>query len=589
VHEGEATIAAEQEPIGDDRHWDGNGLASLFYPSDYAPLKRRVDVCLVGHAYAPPGAPARELVATLRVGDFTKSIRVMGDRVWTSSASGLVPGAPAPFSRVPLRYERAALSADNPVGFDPHTPPMLAAPALPNLEPMSSEGAACFGPVAPTWRARRKLLDEASMFWVFGITGPSRRALGAAPKGFDFSFFNAAPTDQQIDLLRAGTPVELEHLHPEFPRLSTRLPALRPQVFYARPGAERTEEVALRCDSLWIDTDRAIATLSFRGIAELRFGAREVEGAALVVAADAAGKRLRFERLRPALERAYPGALAYLPPSPIEGDPDDDPLARRHDAVKWPPPGTDSCADAGTDSVAVADTGTASVVPTDSASVSASVAASAPVAPPAPVAAPVAAPAPVTASAPVAASADEDDDEFDNLPTTVGVLPKKLTESAPQGSSQPRHESAEGAPEGISLPRYAAISVELTQKGVDRSAALARHGLSVAAWTAVNRHWQRAMGPAAGEEGKALSATFDEAYLGAMAELLGKTIGPAAYARVVVGLERREMNRVLAELEVQLGDLMRIKRVWERKVEKDAALAAEVNAAIRALREGRAG
>src|SRR5262249_44940511 len=73
---GEATVAPEQDELGDDRHWDDDARASLFRPGDLVPLKRRVDVVLVGHAYAPGGAPTRSMTARLRVGEIDKSILV---------------------------------------------------------------------------------------------------------------------------------------------------------------------------------------------------------------------------------------------------------------------------------------------------------------------------------------------------------------------------------------------------------------------------------------------------------------------------------------------------------------------------------
>ncbi len=527
IADGDALIAAKQEPINGDRHWDDNALASLYHPSDHVPLKRRVDICLVGHAWAPRGVPVDELVATLRVGTLYKPIRILGDRVWMQIDGGFVPSPPTPFSRMPLRYERAALSLDNPVGIDLNAPPMLGAAALPNLLPLEPEGAMGFGPVAPTWKARRQMLDDTSLFWAYGLNGPTPRSIGPAPPGLDFEFFNAAPRDQQIELLRTGTEIELENLNPEHPRLHSRLPMMRPQVFFIRPGAERAEEVVLRCDTLWIDCDRATASLSYRGIVDLQGGPLEADQATVVVASDPQGKKLRFERLRAELEREHPAIATLLGSLKHDWDErEEDPLARRYDGVITVPP------------------------------------------PP-----------------PESEKPESEKPESE----------KTIAESTPTPALAPRRESVsppaleagqdQGAPGGMTIEHYASISAELGQKGASRSAVLERHGLSAASWTAVNRHYQRAMGTAAGEKGRELSALFDEAYLRAMTEL-GKSIGVDEYARILVGLERREMNKVLGELDLQLSDLMRIKRVWEKKIEMDAGLRAEVEAAAEAHRKG---
>jgi hypothetical protein len=344
---GEATVAPEQDDLGDDRHWDDDARASLFQPGDLVPLKRRVDVVLVGHAYAPGGTPTRSMVARLRFGDIDKSIQVTGDRLWTQGAGGLVAGAPIPFVRMPLQYERAALAPDNPVGLAVDGAPQLGTHALPNLERLDdagrpTPGAAGFGPIASTWRARRKLVDEAALFWAYGAS-MRKRSMGPAPAGFDFEFFNAAPREQQLDLFRSGLAIELQNMRPAHPLLTTQLPAMKPQVFRVHPRTGRVEEIALRCDTLWIDTDRAVVALAFRGLTDLG-GADERAAGKLVVVADPQGKKLRFDKVEKQLLEEHPGAFAASRPASSVGSPDLDPLALRYDSVKPSRPATSSSA-----------------------------------------------------------------------------------------------------------------------------------------------------------------------------------------------------------------------------------------------------
>lgn len=236
VHGGEATLAPEQDPIGDDCHWDNNALASLHRPGDSAPLKPKVDVVLVGHAYAPGGVPVTSLAVRVRVGELSKSLRINGDCCFTDEGGHLAPGAPSTFTRMPLRYERALLSADNPVGVDPHAPAILGALAFPNIEPEGRAGIAGFGPVAPTWRARRKLLDDASLFWAYGIAAEGRVSAGPAPPGVNFAFFNAAPRDQQVDMLRGGTPDRARQPPPHAPGAREPAPRAAPPGLPGAPG-----------------------------------------------------------------------------------------------------------------------------------------------------------------------------------------------------------------------------------------------------------------------------------------------------------------------------------------------------------------
>src|SRR5262249_26127639 len=147
-----------------------------------------------------------------------------------------------------------------------------------------------------------------------------------------------APADQQVDLLRPGMAIEFLNLHPSHPRLATRMPSIRPQVFRVPPPdmpKARVEEIILRCDSLWIDTDRSVATATWRGLADL--GAT---GAGyLVVAADQNGKKLRWEQVDKRLT-AHSAPTARLGPDgrPLPEEPEPgpppDPLAVRHDTVK---------------------------------------------------------------------------------------------------------------------------------------------------------------------------------------------------------------------------------------------------------------
>lgn len=293
VHGRDALIAEHQEPVGVDRYFAGSG-ASLFAPSDVVPYKPRTDIMLVGHAYAPGGRPVEALVARFSIGDVSKSIGVIGDRVWTEGHYGLEPSHPAPFTRMPLRYERAARALTNPIGVDLAAPPQAGARALPNLEATDDDAAHTatigFGPIAPGWTSRKNVLKGAALEWVIqGGRGP-------VPEGFDFSFYNAAPRDQQVDLLRQGAKIVLENLNPDHARLETRLPQLRPKAFLIDRATQRGSEVALRCDTVWIDTDRAQAVVTWRGLTGVESGDARALGT-IAVAAELRGKELRFKHV----------------------------------------------------------------------------------------------------------------------------------------------------------------------------------------------------------------------------------------------------------------------------------------------------
>ncbi len=326
VHGREARIAETQDAIDEDRFYADNARGSLWYPSDLVPFKPRADVLVVGHACAPGGRAVDALVARFTVGDLSKSVGVIGDRVWVEGADGLEPGHPAPFPRMPLRYERIAKSAANPIGFDLARPPVAGAPALPNFESIDDvvRGGSTlgFGPIPPTWPARRNLLQGAAAAWAASRDGP-------APPGFDFGFYNAAPRDQQIELLRASSKIVLENLHPDLPRIETRLPAVRPKAFLVEPGSDRTADIAMRCDTLWIDADRGVVAVTWRGLTGVAAGDESTLGR-LVVALEVKGKELRYKHVEKLLRE---GRTTSFDPEDLASD-EKNPLSVRYDGTK---------------------------------------------------------------------------------------------------------------------------------------------------------------------------------------------------------------------------------------------------------------
>ncbi|APR80416.1 Uracil-DNA glycosylase, family 4 [Minicystis rosea] len=256
---GELRLTEEQDdPNEDENFWDDDRNRSVYAPSDLAPFKVRADVVLVGKAFSPQQAPVRTLHARLSIGAIDKTVECCADRSW--SPGGEREGAP--FTSMWLLYERAAYGAENPAGvrFDPH-----AGGALPNLMPPGAMHGRRpeaippigFGPIASQWPARHSKLGHLP-------SGYAPRAFVDVPipDALDPAFFNVAPPDQQRDFFEPGERLVLENLSPKHPVLHATLPAARPRAFLDRGAG--LEELNLLCDTLWIDTDRAVATLTWR-------------------------------------------------------------------------------------------------------------------------------------------------------------------------------------------------------------------------------------------------------------------------------------------------------------------------------------
>ncbi|MBL8743476.1 MAG: DUF2169 domain-containing protein, partial [Myxococcales bacterium] len=239
-----------------DHHHDGSVDRSVHAPADVAPYLPRAEVLFSGHAYAPtpsPFVPVRlAIVGSRPLVD--KTLHVFGERMWTDTEQMT---APVPFTRIPMRYERAFGGHDgddNPVG-------MAKGPGLPVyniVDPSDPDAPAGFGPIAPYWPSRRRLLrslDPAVLH------GPEP----ALPDTFAWTFFHTAPADQRCSFFEGNEWLVLEGLHPEHPRFESQLPSARARARLYSLESTSHREVSLTADTLWIDGDRSMCCLLWRG------------------------------------------------------------------------------------------------------------------------------------------------------------------------------------------------------------------------------------------------------------------------------------------------------------------------------------
>jgi hypothetical protein len=196
------------EPLHEeDRYREDTPARSLYAPCDLVPAKARAEVLLVGRAFAEGTAAGKPIVARLSVGAIDKAVEV---------------------PRGPGARQRS--------------------------EPLPP---AAFGPIPPSWPERASRLGAAAKGF-----GPGAWLSQPLPPGLDLAWFNSAPPDQQTDRLRADEVISLDNLHPQHPRLRTRLPGQSVRAVAERGNAVRTLDAV--ADTLWIDTERAIATLVWR-------------------------------------------------------------------------------------------------------------------------------------------------------------------------------------------------------------------------------------------------------------------------------------------------------------------------------------
>lgn len=293
VPNGAAAASEEQiPPTGDEEYEPGaDGIASLRYPSDLAYYKPRADLLLVGQAVAPAGQAVTRLQVAFTVGERTKRLEVTGDRWWSGGSSGTRATDPRLFTAVELRYENAFGGrglAENPVGkggvriqdeagYEVLPLPNVEYPTSRMTAPNAIVAPAGFGPLHPQWAPRGGKVGSYRGSWL-------KERWPWFPDDFDWSFFNAAPEDMQLDgYLQGDEEITLEHVDAEFPLLRARLPGLRVRCFLhvsdpqaapvdgAAPGvvSGNLREVPLIADTLWINAEKRKAIVVWRGWTEV--------------------------------------------------------------------------------------------------------------------------------------------------------------------------------------------------------------------------------------------------------------------------------------------------------------------------------
>ncbi len=261
VHERTAWPTTPIDLVVEDRRRDANPLASLVEAAETAPYSPNAGVILFANAFAPQGRPAAALSARLAVfrerSLIDKTVHVFGERAANA------PQHPRPFERVPLVYERTwggPSSEDNPVGVP------AGASSLPSIcDPTNPTKSVGFGPVSRQWPHRKRLLGTTNLS---RIEGP----VTEFPNGFDFRFFNPAPTDQQIDFLQGDEWIVLDGMHSTIPRVQSKLPQMRGKAcvyFVSTNSVSHTQFVDLVQDMLVIDADKLVASIVFRGSLQL--------------------------------------------------------------------------------------------------------------------------------------------------------------------------------------------------------------------------------------------------------------------------------------------------------------------------------
>lgn len=334
-------------PMGDDAGLLGEVAMWKFLP-DALPAGQPLDLCIpkpaaeflvAGSAFAPGGQPVSSLTVSVRLGEVTRRIGVVGDH---HVEDGL-PSEPQPFTEMPLGWDRAyggPRFPENPLGrgiAEVPIPGVGHRVALPNV--VQPHGTAAggrpdpvnLGPVDISWPQRARLAGTHDQRWLeedfpgFARDTDFRMAMAAQP-GQRFPGFLAGDEDYAIG-----------HMHPEEPEITGRLPGIQPRILVQRKDAAAFEDVPLLLTTVWFFPARKRLVMVHHGrVQTAEEDARDI--AALVLGAD----RLGAPRPAAAFEAAFAarrdpdrGTIATLdesllvPPGFLRPDPALEDMRRR--------------------------------------------------------------------------------------------------------------------------------------------------------------------------------------------------------------------------------------------------------------------
>lgn len=240
---GGATRVVEPDDIlTDDVHQLGDPKRPLEAPAELVPWLPRPEILVHGFAYAPNG------IATTRS---RVRLAVRRGRNRLVEKELFVYGDQGAFTRIGIGYDRALSSPDNPHGRS----------VAGVLDPASPDETAGFGPLCRTAKRRAALLSAVDAQWVHG-------GVLDVPATLDDTAFQTAPPSQCLDTIEGDEVVELDGMHPRFPRIEARLPHARATLTIADAadfGDRWGSPFPLRLDSIRIDAEKLACWLVWRG------------------------------------------------------------------------------------------------------------------------------------------------------------------------------------------------------------------------------------------------------------------------------------------------------------------------------------
>jgi hypothetical protein len=307
-------LAREQVPVLLADELAGESGALPIAEADLCLRKQRCDVLVSGSAYAPEGRPTSRVQVGVRIGAWTKTFVVTGDRRWLSGGLGVHAEYPRPFDVMPITYERAFGGVEvhpqdptirhtyrpNPIGCGfSERRDVADGVRMPNTEQIGQpierpDGAyppIAFGPVGRHWFPRYTYAGTYDQRWLEDV-------YPFLPADFDERYYQCTPDDQQIPFPAGGEDVVLLNLTPAG-RTAFRLPVAHASITVAPRHADREEMMAV-IDTIVLEPELNRFILSWRCSRPLRRSLFEIDEVVVGNVGD------RFLRERDGLPLPFP-------------------------------------------------------------------------------------------------------------------------------------------------------------------------------------------------------------------------------------------------------------------------------------------
>ncbi|WP_437971052.1 DUF2169 domain-containing protein [Sorangium sp. So ce260] len=236
--------------------------------------KLRGELLVNGRCFTAGAVPRTACSVRVQLGAIDKTLYVVGDRRF--GLLGMTE--PEPFAEMPITWRNAFGGegyAPNPIGkgFAPVRSENGSVHPLPNIEdprrlvrsPGDRPPPAGFGGYDPTWPQRFSKVGTYDEAWL-------KERFPELAKDLDWSFFNTAPPDQQVEgYFRGDEAFVIENMHPGKPRIEGALPGVATRCFINQKTGEGEafREIATRLDTVRLFPHHERGILVYRGVLKI--------------------------------------------------------------------------------------------------------------------------------------------------------------------------------------------------------------------------------------------------------------------------------------------------------------------------------